>query len=302
MRVLPTFGRHLRRRFGFAICKIPLSIPAFTCPNIDGKYGRGGCSYCVNESFSPNLEKTSAIVTIDTQISALRKQYRSSAKKLRALGYKGFIAYFQSFSNTYAPVAVLRALHDEALKMKACVGVSIGARADCIDDDMLEYLSDLNRRTYLWIEIGAQSSHNRTLEAINRRENFERVERTITKLKSRGIRVCAHMIFGLPNETDEMIMASVDRIAALNIDAVKIHPLYIVKNAAIAKESLEPLAIERYLKLLIAALKRLPENMIYQRISAGVENDTLIAPKWCGSKNGAMSLIRNRLLKEGMAY
>ncbi|MDR2639738.1 MAG: TIGR01212 family radical SAM protein [Helicobacteraceae bacterium] len=302
MRVLPTFGRHLRRRFGFRVCKIPLSIPAFTCPNIDGRYGRGGCSYCVNESFSPNLEKTASIVTLETQISALRKQYRSSAKRLRALGFKGFIAYFQSFSNTYAPVESLRALHDRALALKDCVGISVGTRADCIDDDMLNYLSDLNERTYLWVEIGAQSSHDSTLEAINRRESFDTVAKTIAKLKARDIRVCAHTIFGLPRETDEMIMQSIDRVAALNIDAIKIHPLYIVKNAAIAKKDLEPLTIERYLDLLINAIKRLPESVIYQRVSAGVDNDTLIAPKWCANKNRAMSLIRNRLLQEGIAY
>ncbi|MDR0665399.1 MAG: TIGR01212 family radical SAM protein [Helicobacteraceae bacterium] len=302
MKVLPTFGRYLRRRFGFPVVKIPLSIPAFTCPNIDGRYARGGCSYCVNESFSPNLAKSPAIATLDTQLSALRKQYRESAKTLGALGFKGFLAYFQSFSNTYAPLETLKALHAAAMRLKKCVGISIGTRADCIDDEILEYICDLNRRTYLWIEIGAQSSHNDALEAINRSETFEVVARTIAKLKSRGVRVCAHTIFGLPAETDDMIMQTIDRVAALNIDAIKIHPLYIVKNAAIAKTDVEPLSIERYLNLLTAAIKRLPSNIIYQRVSAGTDDKSLIAPLWCKNKNLAMGAIRERLLKEGFIY
>ncbi|MDR2151697.1 MAG: TIGR01212 family radical SAM protein [Helicobacteraceae bacterium] len=302
MRVLPTFGRYLRRRFGFAVRKIPLSIPAFTCPNIDGKYGRGGCSYCVNESFSPNLIKSSETIDLDRRLTALRTQYRATAQTFRALGFKGFLAYFQSFSNTYAPIETLRALHDCALSQKDCIGVSVGTRADCIDEATLSYLSDLNKRTHLWVEIGAQSSHNQTLKAINRRENFETVAQTIAKLKSRDIRVCAHLIFGLPNETDEMIFQTIDRVAALNIDAIKIHPLYIVQNAAITKSDIEPLSLERYLDLLINAIKRLPENIIYQRISAGVDNETLIAPKWCKNKNYAMSAIRKRLSQDGFIY
>ncbi|MDR1452103.1 MAG: TIGR01212 family radical SAM protein [Helicobacteraceae bacterium] len=302
MRVLPTFGRHLRRRFGFRVCKIPLAIPAFTCPNIDGKYGRGGCAYCVNESFSPNFVKSADSAAIDRQISALQTQYRSNAKALRVLGYRGFLAYFQSFSNTYAPIERLRALHNCALRQKDCVGISVGTRADCIDGKMLDYLSELRARSYLWIEIGAQSSHNQTLDAINRRETFETVAETIVKLKEREINVCAHLIFGLPNETDEMIMQTIDRVAALNIDAIKIHPLYIVKNSAIAKINPEPPSIERYLDLLIEAIRRLPKNIIYQRVSAGVDNETLIAPIWCKNKNGAMNLIRSRLSQEGLVY
>ncbi|MDR1911337.1 MAG: TIGR01212 family radical SAM protein [Helicobacteraceae bacterium] len=302
MIVLPTFGRSLRRYFGFKVRKIPLSIPSFSCPNIDGRFGRGGCSYCVNESFSPNFAKTPRSVTLEAQIDALQSQFSSGVEAFKALGFKRFLAYFQSFSNTYAPIETLRVLHSAALRQKECIGISVGTRADCIDFSTLAYLDELNKKTYLWLEIGAQSSHNETLESINRRERFETVSETIIKLKELGIRVCVHLIFGLPNETDDMILTTVNRVSKLGIDAVKIHPLYIVKNAAIAKESFEPLSIERYLDLLVKSIKRFPKNIVYQRISAGVDSDALIAPLWCKNKNSAMALIRNRLLREGFIY
>ncbi|MDR3347294.1 MAG: TIGR01212 family radical SAM protein [Helicobacteraceae bacterium] len=297
MRALNTFGRHLRERFGFSVRKIPLSISGFTCPNIDGTAGRGGCDYCANESFSPNLAYARR-----EPITDLKRQYHSSAMLFAKRGIRHFIAYFQSYSNTYAPVDTLRQLHNCALKQKNCVGISIGTRADCIDDEALEYLRDLNSRTYLWVEIGVQSAHDQTLQSINRRETFETIAAVIAKLKQRSVLVCAHLIFGLPNETDEMILSTIDRVGALGIDAVKIHPLYIVKNTRLARSDFVPITLERYLELLVSAIDRLPREMIYQRISAGVDNESLIAPSWCKRKNVLMSSIRKRLLEHSIVY
>ncbi|GHV03633.1 TIGR01212 family radical SAM protein [Campylobacterota bacterium] len=306
MRVLTTFGRHLRSHFGFSVRKIPLAIPGFTCPNIDGKVGRGGCTYCLNESFSPNLRGAANGVTLEAQIEALRSQYREGAKAFRSQGCRHFIAYFQSFSNTYAPLETLRALHDTALALSGCVGISIATRADCIDDRTLEYLAALEKKTYLWVEIGIQSSNDETLNAINRGETFDSVAAIIGKLKERNLRVCAHLIFGLANDDRQSIMHTVDRVAHLNIDALKIHPLYIVKNTALAqsfiKQEFVPITFETYAELLLEAIAKLPQNIILQRISAGIDSDMLLAPNWCRNKNSFMATIRNRLRQQQIIY
>lgn len=315
MRPVATFGRYLSARFGFPVRKIPLSIPGLTCPNIDGTLGRGGCAYCENESFSPNLReksrfslspKTAENPLLDRQQEALVAQYLSTAKALKKQGYRGFLAYFQSFSNTYAPLETLKALYERALRLPGCVGLSIGTRADCIEPQTLDYLAELSGRTELWVEIGVQSSHDQTLAAINRCERFEEVAATIGALRSRGIRVCAHLIFGLPGEDEAMMLESVDRVAALGVESVKIHPLYVVKNTALAgtlrSGGFEPMAETAYLEALIGALKRLPQSVIIQRVSAGIDDDSLLSPQWCRNKNRVMGNLRRRLLKEGLAY
>ncbi|GHS88898.1 TIGR01212 family radical SAM protein [Campylobacterota bacterium] len=307
MRILPTFGRYLRGEFGCAVRKIPLSVSSFTCPNIDGKLSRGGCSYCANESFSPNLDLSIASGgigegEIEAQIEGVLRQYRESEELFKRRGVKRFLAYFQSFSNTYCEIEPLRRLHNAVLAKRSCVGLSIGTRADCIDEKMLDYLIELDQKTHLWVEIGIQSSHNETLKKINRQESYDAIAQKITMLRSRGIRVCAHLIFGLPDETNDMILQTVDRVAKLNINAVKIHPLYIVKNTAMAKQNHKPIELENYLYLLKEAIAILPKDIIYQRVSAGVENDTLIAPKWCANKNAQMSAIRKALLSNKIIY
>jgi radical SAM protein (TIGR01212 family) len=298
MRVLNTFGRHLRARFGFPVRKIPLAIPGFTCPNINGAITRGGCSYCQNDSFAANA---SAARNSDP-IQELIKQYKNGAAGFNKQGVKHFIAYFQSYTNTYCDISLLQRLHSTALNLKNCVGISIGTRADCIDSEKAEYLENLNKKTYLWVEIGVQSTHNKTLDAINRRENFLEIAKTIIHLKKRSINICAHLIFGLEGETKEMILSSVDRIAELKVDAIKIHPLYIVKNTALAKTNAKPMKFDEYIELLFLAIERLPEETIYQRVSAGTEKESLIAPVWCKNKNFLMSAVRKELLKRSIVY
>ncbi|MDR2906028.1 MAG: TIGR01212 family radical SAM protein [Helicobacteraceae bacterium] len=310
-RILRTFGRYLRDRFGENVAKISLSAPNFTCPNIDGALARGGCAYCSNETFSPHLA-----AAFGDQKEAILRQYRESETAFKRRGYKNgknrvktaqksakkFIAYFQSYSNTYAEVSRVAALHEAVLAKKNCVGISIGTRADCIDAAMLDYLRDLNRRTHLWLEIGVQSAHDQTLRAINRQETFGAVAEKIAALRSRGVLVCAHLIFGLPNETREMILESVRRVAALGVNAVKIHPLHINKGTALARQNPPALTPAEYADLLIAAIRILPPEMIYQRISAGIDNSTLIAPDWCRVKNSQMAYLRRALLAQKIIY
>lgn len=315
MRSLCTSGRYLTARYGEAVRKIPLSIPGFTCPNIDGSLGRGGCSYCENESFSPNLTTRSrqtlsfdaANPFLDRQLKALRQQYRSSANYYRRKrGVKRFIAYFQSFSNTYAPLSTLQALYKEALKQPGCVGLSIGTRADCIQPRTLAYLAELAKECDLWVEIGVQSVHDETLEATNRMEHFEAIASMIRALSDRGIKVCAHLIFGLPDESDAQMLESVQTLCGLPIDAIKFHPLYVVENTALAAEyrtgSFEPIDEARYVALVTEAIAMLPESVVIQRVTAGVDDHSLIAPQWCRDKNRLMGRIRRSLLKRGLRY
>ncbi len=315
MRRVATFGRYLRAHYGVPVRKIPLSIPGFTCPNIDGSLGRGGCSYCENESFSPNLTTRlqqslsfdSANPFLADQLTALRQQYRKSATWYRQNhGVRHFIAYFQSFSNTYAPLQTLKALYQEALRQPGCVGLSIGTRADCLKEESIDYLAKLAKKHDLWVEIGVQSSHEATLEATNRMERYEAIAQSIQTLADRGIRVCAHLIFGLPDESEAQMLQSVERVCALPIASIKFHPLYVVENTALAAEyrtgSFTPIDEARYVAVLTEALLQLPPSITVQRISAGVDDGSLIAPLWCRDKNRLMGAIRKALYHKGVLY
>ncbi len=318
MKPLNTFGRYLRRRFGTSVSKISLNLSGFTCPNIDGKVARGGCTYCENESFSPNLggDKERFFLNTDSkenpllekQLRQIDLQYRGSREHfLREYGVGKYIAYFQSFSNTYAPLETLKALYDKALAYDDVVALSIGTRADCVSDELFSYLQTLAKKKEIWIEFGVQSIYDTTLEKINRGEHYAQVKGAILKAKSYGLKVCAHMIFGLPGETPEMMVAGTKEVAGLGIDAIKFHPCYVVKNTILANEYAQgrfhPIDEDTYLATLVEAIKVLPESVSIQRVTAGIANETLIAPAWCGlSKNRQMRRVKEALRREGLIY
>jgi radical SAM protein (TIGR01212 family) len=310
---LYTFGKYLKQKFGKRIKKVPISVPGFTCPNIDGTKARGGCVFCENESFSPNFKKEKFTLTplkkenplLKKQLKELHSQYNETVKLYRNL-YKSekFIVYFQSFTNTYAPFNTLKALYDEALSLPDTIGISIGTRADSIDDKTLHYLKEKSKDYEIWVEYGVQSSNNKTLAKINRAEIFEDIAKTIKKTKDNGIKVCAHLIFGLPGETQKDMLKSVEDVISLGIDSIKIHPLYVTENTLLALEykkgNFEPISEELYIDTLIKAIKMLPSNISIQRMSAGSKN--LIAPEWCKNKSLQMSHIHKALLKEGIKF
>ena len=317
MKKILTFGTYLKRRFGRPVRKVPLSIAGFTCPNIDGKVAKGGCTYCENESFSPNLagEKGKFFLRDDSpenpllerQLAQVAAQYRQTAARLReTTGARAFLAYFQSFTNTYAPAATLEPLYRKALSMKGCVGLSVGTRGDSVNDAVLDLLAELSREHEVWVEYGVQSVFDDTLKAINRGEVFEQVKEAILRSKKRGLKVCAHLIFGLPGETQEMMLKSVEETLLLGVDSIKIHPLYVTRNTALAAEFLKgkfvPIEKDVYIETLVKAMKMLPEHVSVQRITAGIDSDSLLGPAWCREKNRLTGEIRNALRKEGMAY
>jgi len=318
MRQILTAGRYFREKFGENVYKIPVSMPGFTCPNIDGTVAKGGCIYCENESFSPNLrQKTSKKFYLnpnldDNPLLSMQKeqidiQYQKTRVKLKKkFKAKKFLIYFQSFTNTYAPYETLKTLYGYALGKEDVTGLSIGTRTDCVDERVLSYLSDLSKTKEIWMEYGIQSFFDETMTATNRGHSVENVIETIKKTKSYGLKICGHLIFGLPGESEEMMLKSVKKAVDLGLDSLKIHPLYVVKNTALAVDYIKgrftPIEEDKYISVLIKALKIIPKNVIIQRVTAGIGNETLLAPKWCYCKHKQMKKIREELEKEGILY
>ncbi|ATB68337.1 putative Fe-S oxidoreductase [Sulfurospirillum diekertiae] len=317
MREILTAGRYFRGKFGETIYKIPVSISGFTCPNIDGTVARGGCIFCENESFSPNLEHkqpkrfylhpTSENPYLEFQLIQLEAQYKKTKKVLsKKFGAQKFIIYFQSFTNTYAPLATLKTLYTKALSFEGVVGLSIGTRTDSVTEEVIAYLAELSKEREIWLEYGVQSSSDETLKRINRGHDSANIEKYITLSRQYGLKICAHVIFGLPGETPEMALESVKFALRLGVKSFKFHPLYVVKRTALANDlnrgDFIPISEESYIQTIIKAIKLLPEGVILQRVSAGIEDATLLSPSWCYTKHQQMFNIREALKKEGLLY
>lgn len=314
-----TFGQYLHDKFGAKVSKVPISISGFTCPNIDGTITKGGCTFCENDSFSPSLDKSQNLKgfylnlesktnpNLSKQLEQLEWQFNALSKKLKSQNNsQKFIVYFQSFTNTYAPLETLKALYEKALTLENVVGISIGTRSDSITDETFEYLRDLSKKTELWIEFGIQSIYDETLRRINRGHDSRSVIDAVKKAKSYGLNVCGHLIFGLPNENKQMMLETAKVAYELGIDSVKYHPLYVVKKTALANEYMRgefyPIDEELYLEVLSEALLLKPSNVSVQRITAGIDDDSLLAPQWCRDKNSSIRGINNYLKKYNLKY
>jgi len=314
-----TAGRYYRSKYGCNVYKTPISVLGFTCPNIDGFKARGGCIFCENESFSPNLgvkkvkgfslnPRSKENPFLDSQLLQLESQFKQTKAKLsKKFNAQKFLVYFQSFTNTYAPFDTLKTLYDRAFEFDDVVGISIGTRADSVEDRVLEYLSEKSKTKEVWIEYGIQSTDNSTLELINRAEKIEDVLAQVKKTREEyGIKVCIHLIFGLPNETQEMMLDSVQAAIDLEVESIKIHPLYVVDKTALANEykkgRFTPISEELYVDTLLKAIRMIPESMMVQRVTAGISDETLLSPSWCNNKHKQMRVIKDALKKEGFLY
>ncbi|MGM0532980.1 MAG: TIGR01212 family radical SAM protein [Campylobacterota bacterium] len=317
MQHILTFGRYLRRKYHTRVYKAPISISGFTCPNIDGTVTKGGCTFCLNDSFSPNISSSSQKLYmhpnrpnphLDRYLSELRGQYQKTRLHLKqAYGAKKFIVYLQSFTNSYGPFETLKALYDTALTQKDAIGLSIGTRTDSIDEQTLAYLNELGKTYEIWVEYGIQSMYDKTLQRINRGHDFQNVQKwmKITK-KYPNINICGHLIYGLPGEDKQMMLESTKASYDLGIDSVKYHPLYIVKNTKLARQYKDglfhPISKEDYLDILVEAIALKPGGISVQRVSAGFDDDSLIAPKWCRDNFSQMDSIRKALYNAGYIY
>lgn len=314
-----TYGQYLSEKFGCKVSKIPVSISGFTCPNIDGSVAKGGCTFCENDSFSPSLDKAKPLkgffLNLDSlenpyltqQLEQLEWQFNALSKKISEdNGTKKYIVYFQSFTNTYAPLSTLKALYEKALSFENVVGLSVGTRSDSISEETFEYLCELSKRTEVWIEFGIQSIFDETLVKVNRGHDSQNVKDAICKAKQYGLNVCGHLIFGLPGENKEMMLQTAQAAYDLGVDSLKYHPLYVVKRTALANEyargEFVPIREELYLEVLIEALKLKPQHISVQRLTAGIDDDSLISPEWCRDKKSQIRAINHALKSVGLKY
>ncbi|MCP5003288.1 MAG: TIGR01212 family radical SAM protein [Planctomycetes bacterium] len=277
--------------YPFKVHKISLHA-GFTCPNRDGLAGSGGCTYCDNESFSPNVNKN--ILTISEQIENgvrfLKRRY----------GAEKFIAYFQSFTNTYADLKTLKTRYDEALIHKDVIGISIGTRPDCITDDVLNLIDTYTQKYHVWIEYGLQSIHDRTLQLVNRGHSYREFEDAIARTKYRSnIKICAHVILGLPGEDWNDMMETAQKVSTLDIDGLKLHHLYVTKNTEMAKDflksNIKTMSMKDYVCVVCDFLERIPPELVIQRLVGDTHGETLLSPVWKVSKNEVISAVTDEL-------
>lgn len=285
------FSYFLRENFPVKVHKISIHA-GFTCPNRDGLAGVGGCTYCANESFSPNVRET---------IAPIKEQVENGIKFLkRRYGSEKFIAYFQAFTNTYADVDTLKDRYDEALLNKDVIGLSIGTRPDCITDDILELIHSYTEEYHVWVEYGLQSIHDRTLQLVNRGHDYKAFEDAVLLTKQKeGIKICAHVILGLPGEDWNDMMETAGTVSALGIDGIKIHHLYIAKNTAMAndylKGKIKTMKMEEYVSLACDFLERISPDIVIQRLVGDTHGDFLISPVWNATKGEVFAAITNEL-------
>jgi len=319
MQQIYTYGNYLKEKFACKVYKVGINISGFTCPNIDGTVAKGGCTFCENDSFSASTGETQELKGfhlnldskenpyLDKQLLQLEQQFSAiSARQKKEYGAEKFLVYFQSFTNTYAPFDTLKALYDKALSFDNVVGLSIGTRSDSITDETLEYLGALNKEKEICIEFGIQSVYDETLDKINRGHSSDNVKEWIIKSKKVGLNVCGHLIFGLPGEDKAMMLETSKQAYSWGIDSVKYHPLYVVKRTALANEftsgKFTPISEEDYLDVLVKSIEMKPENVSVQRVTAGLDDDSLLAPSWCRDKNIQVKNINKALKPFGLKY
>jgi radical SAM protein (TIGR01212 family) len=287
-----TFGQAMLARYGERVHKIAIDA-GFTCPNRDGTIGRGGCTFCNNVSFSPNGRRPNQITD---QIEAGRKVIR------KRTGAKKYIAYFQAYTNTYADVRELTRLYDEALREPDVIGLDVGTRPDCVPDEVLDLLVDYQQQGYeVWLDLGLQSAHDASLLHVNRGHGFAEYEEAVVKARSRGIKVCTHLILGLPGESTEHHISSLERVLELGVDGLKFHPLHVVKGTQLANEwrrgEYQPLTMEQYVSDVVELIRRTPDEVIFHRLTGTASADVLLAPQWCSKKWQVLNRITAQLAK-----
>ncbi len=281
-----SYNRFLRHRFGCRVQKVSVDA-GFTCPNVDGSVTTGGCTFCDNRSFSPSrrIKRLDILDQVSDGIRRLKIRYACDT----------FIAYFQPATNTYGNVERLRFVYERALEHPQVVGLAIGTRPDCVPNDVLDLLEEIAARTYLAVEYGVQTIHERSLEWMNRGHGYDVFPEAMQRSRGRGFEICAHIMLGLPGETQADMLATAREIAIQNPDSIKIHNLYAVKNTPLAEQVArgEVQLLERapYVRTLVDFLELLPPTMIVERVSGDAPPDYLVGPSWCLDKPGLLNAL-----------
>ncbi len=289
-----------KEHFGHRIQKIVIDA-GFTCPNRDGKVGRGGCTYCDNNAFHPSYSVPSKSVT--TQIE---EGIRFHLNRYRRAG--SYLAYFQSYSNTYAPLARLKELYSEALSHPSVSGIVIGTRPDCVDEEILDYLKELSAKHIVIIEYGIESCYDKTLLRINRGHDFASATRAVEATAARGLHQGAHFIFGLPGETREMMLEMAETINKLPLNSVKFHQLQIIKGTAMEREYAEhpedfiQFSLEDYIDFFISFLERLRPDLYIERFAGEVPPKFVNSMPWGKIRNVELLRLLEKRLEELDTY
>ena len=285
------YGTWIRRRFPFRVQKISVDV-GFSCPNRDGRISTGGCSYCDNRTFNPSYCQRHDSIT--AQLEAGKQFFAHKYPDMR------YLAYFQAYSNTYASIDHLHRLYEEALRVKDVVGIVIGTRPDCISPELLDYLEELNQRTFLIVEYGVETANNETLHRINRGHDFECSVRAITQTHQRGILTGAHIILGLPGEDVAESLRQAPIISSLPLDILKIHQMQIIRGTRLAADYQQnPFHIytsDEYIRLIADYIRLLRKDLVLERFVSQSPKELLMAPHW-GLKNYEFTNLLNNYLK-----
>jgi len=296
-----TWNYEMRSQFQDKVFKVMLDA-GFTCPNRDGTIAKGGCTFCSargSGDFAGSRRDD-----LVTQFNTIRDRQHLKWPNAK------YIGYFQAYTNTYAPVEVLREYYEVILKQPGVVGLSIATRPDCLPDDVIEYLAELNERTYLWVEMGLQTIHDSTSELINRAHDTECYLRAVEKLRRHNIRVCTHIIYGLPQEDHEMMLATGKAVSRMDVQGVKIHLLHLMRKTPMVKQYeaglLRFLERDEYVNLIVDTLEFLPPEMIIHRLTGDAPRELLIGPKWSLDKwpvlNGIDAELKRRDTWQGKLW
>ena len=287
-----TLNYYLKNKFNSKVYKVSLN-GGFTCPNIDGTKGYGGCIYCSKSGSGEHGGNPSKSLT--EQFNDVRNVLAKKWPKAK------YIAYFQARTNTYAPLNILKEKYEEVLKIDNVIGLFIATRCDAISDEVLDYLDELNKRTFLTIELGLQTIHDSTSKLINRCHTLDEFDSMVNKLRKRNIDVVVHIINGLPYEDEKMMMDTVRHLNNLDIQGIKVHMLNIVKDTPLEtlynKEKFHILTKEEYIDIVIKQLEILNPKIVVHRITSDPDIDTLIEPKWLIKKFCVLNDIDKEMVK-----
>lgn len=288
------FSQFLAELFPCKMQKIAVNA-GFTCPNRDGTKGRGGCTYCNNQTFNPSY--CAPVKNVTTQLEEGKRFFGKKYPHMR------YLAYFQAYTNTHGDIDRLMALYNEALAVEKVDGLIIGTRPDCMPENLLQRLADLNRESRVIIEYGAETSHDMTLERINRCHTWSDTVSTVMRTAQSGVSVGLHLIVGLPGETETMILETIDRVSRLPIDTVKLHQLQLVKGTRMEKDVAEGLytvpqyTVDDYIKLCGKIISRMSPTIAIERFVSQSPDELLVSPRW-GLKNYEFTHRLNKYIKE----
>ncbi|MBE6264242.1 MAG: TIGR01212 family radical SAM protein [Prevotella sp.] len=286
------FSSWIRSKFDFRVQKISIDA-GMTCPNRDGKISRGGCIYCDNRTFNPSYCHKHDSIT--EQLNAGKTFFERKYPEMK------YLAYFQAFTNTYAPLDKLKSYYEEALAVDDVVGLVIGTRPDCVSEELLNYLAELSKRTFVLVEYGIESANDDTLKRINRGHDFACCRKAVEETHKRGILVGGHIILGLPGEDAAESIRQAEIISSLPLDILKIHQMQIIRNTRLAeiyeKTPFHVYSVEEYIQLIARYIQHLRPSLVLERFVSQSPASMLIAPKW-GLKNYEFTNLLHNYLKE----